>query len=608
MVNLNVSAAGSLSTLNQWIGLINSNLTGTKKTGYKETRLTLGLGAPDEIGAAPGTTGFPISIPSSSLTIKQTEILDYVQGTLLQTQNQTDFGLNGKGYFVVEDSQGVRYATRDGSFRFDNDGYLVTSEGLRVLTSGQDYFRIPISENFVVDEYGKTTGIKGTDGRFQIVNEGDPNGLVFNPNGTIPGGIPPLIPPPGLRSYNLSKYGMKRLMVVNIEDSYKLHYSKYGSTKFDLGEYIPLRMDNDFSEDISILNLAESDLLNPFTGKINPNGNGFPVATGPNPTGKGSSVIGVLGGENREYFKHDTTNGVVRMSQRDSVYAKSLLTGHKLSSFQASADFSLRRDIGADSIQSFGFFFGQKEKYQLAQDTNFGQTTEYISFDNTTGLANHFNNTVPPAENQNVKNVNMRSGFWAGIFHDSVLGDQLMIQGEGTVKKINIPVGLNYDALNSTATANNYNLTLTANGNNVSVNLYDRNNNLIVSLGTSINIDLYKDGYVGIGNGARPTNSNNTAVDITRVHLHELDKSNYYDNVITGGDEKYRQAPGDQLETLGQASKLGTVVNQGYLEESTSSLSDALPMLSNIQKIFAAIAKIITVANSNIDDVNTLLR
>lgn len=622
MSNLNATAANSLSAVNQWIGLINSNITGTRKVGYKETRVSLTLGSPDNIGVQSGTSNISMIIPSASLSVQRTEILDYLQGNLYQTQNHTDFALNGKGYFVVEDKAGNRYATRDGTFRFDNDGYLVTEEGLRVLTTGQDYVRIPASETFTVDQYGKTVGVGGTDRRFQINNAADPTGTIFNPAGALVGSIPPLVTPAGVRSYSISKYGFKRLMVVDVIDSYKLHYSKYGSTKFDLGDYIPLRMDNSFSEDISILNLSESDLVSPFTNKAVTTGTG---GFGFGGTGLGTSIIGVNGGENRDYFKHDQTNGVVRYSQRDSVYSKVLLTGHRLANFQASADISLRRDNAAQNIQSFGFYFGQKEKYQVAQDVQAGQTTEVISFNSQTGTADHYNGAPPPAESSTVKNVNMLSGFWGGIYHAGGGNYQLMIQGDGLVKTVNIPGGFNFDALNSTATANNYNISLKASGDVVSVTLTDGSNNTIISLSANINRDLYQNGYVAIGNGARPGNSSDAAVDISRVHLHEIDNNNYFDTRIYGGEEPYRQSPAtngatppngvivppgtiDQLETLGQASKLGTTIEQGYLEESTSSITDSLPLLSNVQKIFSAISKIITVNNSQQDDLNGLLR
>ncbi|MBI2815111.1 MAG: flagellar hook-basal body complex protein [Opitutae bacterium] len=58
---------------------------------------------------------------------------NYSQGSLQSTGNGTDLGVSGDGYFHVKNPvDGTEYATRDGSFRFDDLGFLVTSQGFRV--------------------------------------------------------------------------------------------------------------------------------------------------------------------------------------------------------------------------------------------------------------------------------------------------------------------------------------------------------------------------------------------------------------------------------------------------------------------------------------------
>ncbi len=53
------------------------------------------------------------------------------QGNLDHTERATDLGINGQGYFQVKGSEGVGY-TRDGSFHFDKDGFLVTNDKQRI--------------------------------------------------------------------------------------------------------------------------------------------------------------------------------------------------------------------------------------------------------------------------------------------------------------------------------------------------------------------------------------------------------------------------------------------------------------------------------------------
>lgn len=57
---------------------------------------------------------------------------DFTQGQLVVTDNPLDVALVGRGFLVVEERGGLRY-TRNGSLALDSEGYLVTSEGARIL-------------------------------------------------------------------------------------------------------------------------------------------------------------------------------------------------------------------------------------------------------------------------------------------------------------------------------------------------------------------------------------------------------------------------------------------------------------------------------------------
>lgn len=57
---------------------------------------------------------------------------DTREGPLTKTDNPLDFGLHGEGYFQIETQAGMRYS-RDGHFRLDESGMLVTSQGFAVM-------------------------------------------------------------------------------------------------------------------------------------------------------------------------------------------------------------------------------------------------------------------------------------------------------------------------------------------------------------------------------------------------------------------------------------------------------------------------------------------
>jgi flagellar basal-body rod protein FlgG len=58
---------------------------------------------------------------------------DFSEGSLEQTDRQTDLAIAGDGFFVVETADGERY-TRAGNFTVDGEGYLVTEDGQYVLS------------------------------------------------------------------------------------------------------------------------------------------------------------------------------------------------------------------------------------------------------------------------------------------------------------------------------------------------------------------------------------------------------------------------------------------------------------------------------------------
>lgn len=73
----------------------------------------------------------------------------FSQGPIERSRESTNVAIQGDGFFVVNDGNGTSY-TRAGNFTFDQDGYLVTPDGIRVqgytqidpatgrvLTSGQ---------------------------------------------------------------------------------------------------------------------------------------------------------------------------------------------------------------------------------------------------------------------------------------------------------------------------------------------------------------------------------------------------------------------------------------------------------------------------------------
>lgn len=110
---------------------------------------------------------------------------DSSQGPLIETGNPLDLALDGGGFFVVETPNGERY-TRNGSFTLDDQGYLITHEGFRVI--GDDGpVAIPVAgrprADLEITETGEVLLAGQRVGRLRIAQFQNPAGLTKEGNG-----------------------------------------------------------------------------------------------------------------------------------------------------------------------------------------------------------------------------------------------------------------------------------------------------------------------------------------------------------------------------------------------------------------------------------------
>ena len=83
----------------------------------------------------------------------------FSQGPLEQTSNQTDVAIEGEGFFKVQMPGGEFRYTRDGSFRIDANGTLVTADGFL------------LADNITIDPNASSVSI-GADGTVSVIVDG----------------------------------------------------------------------------------------------------------------------------------------------------------------------------------------------------------------------------------------------------------------------------------------------------------------------------------------------------------------------------------------------------------------------------------------------------
>lgn len=140
MIRSLYTSVSGLISLEAKQSITTNNMANANTTGYKVQNLSLKsfdevlLENKDKI-----SQGMPQrnEIGSISLGVRIDETGElWTQGMFKETNNQTDFAIDGRGFFTIERTTAngtERYYTRDGSFKVDIQGYLVTSNGDRVL-------------------------------------------------------------------------------------------------------------------------------------------------------------------------------------------------------------------------------------------------------------------------------------------------------------------------------------------------------------------------------------------------------------------------------------------------------------------------------------------
>ncbi len=150
------------------LDVLTNNLANADTNGYKKEGTTSQTFA-DELAIKIKDTsshGINQKLGTISMGVHLGETYtDYSQGSYKITDNNTDFALNGNGFFAISftDKMGntsVKY-TRDGAFTVNNQGYLVTKDGDFVLnangaanTNPNAYIQVDPLKEIVVDEFG----------------------------------------------------------------------------------------------------------------------------------------------------------------------------------------------------------------------------------------------------------------------------------------------------------------------------------------------------------------------------------------------------------------------------------------------------------------------
>ncbi len=158
--------------------VVTSNLANVSSHGYKQDHAVFRSFPTRDMVALQGSGGVgsrvqPLGAYTGGVLLGEVRT-DFSQGSLEETGSPTDLALEGEGFFAVRRGGQVLY-TRNGSFRLDERGYLVTHDGAEVLDEEGNPIRV--EGELVVREDGSISVGGAERGRLGVYAFDDPGTL-----------------------------------------------------------------------------------------------------------------------------------------------------------------------------------------------------------------------------------------------------------------------------------------------------------------------------------------------------------------------------------------------------------------------------------------------
>ncbi|GAB6137310.1 flagellar basal-body rod protein FlgG [Halanaerobaculum tunisiense] len=178
------SAASGMKAQQLNVDTISNNLSNVNTTGFKKSRVSfqdLMYQTIEEPGT-PNSQGsqVPTGIQVGHGVRPGATQKMFTTGSLKNTGNSLDLAIQGKGFFKVQLPDGSTGYTRDGSFKLDSNGQLVTSDGYQLqppVTIPANAKDVTINEEGMVTYKEPGNEILQEGGRIELANFANPAGL-----------------------------------------------------------------------------------------------------------------------------------------------------------------------------------------------------------------------------------------------------------------------------------------------------------------------------------------------------------------------------------------------------------------------------------------------
>jgi flagellar basal-body rod protein FlgG len=180
---LHTAAAGMVAQ-QQDIDVISNNIANVNTTAFKKDRTEFQDLMYQSLNYTAGATSADTNNPTgidTGLGVRVAGIQkNFTQGSLNATGNTYDMAIQGNGFFQITTPAGETAYTRNGSFKLDNEGSIVTGLGYKIepeIVIPDNLINISIAQDGTVSAVEPATGAVQTLGQITLVNFINPSGL-----------------------------------------------------------------------------------------------------------------------------------------------------------------------------------------------------------------------------------------------------------------------------------------------------------------------------------------------------------------------------------------------------------------------------------------------
>jgi len=157
----------------RWQEIISENMASSSIPGFKKQELSFaavqgGMLSPTSVSSR--SSAQPVSLPTTKNQI------NFSPGEVKRTDVNTDLAIDGPGFFEVQMPGGNTAYTRDGEFKINAQGELVTKQGYSVLGEGGT-IQMDRNNSVAISVAPDGTISQGTEirGKLNLVAFNDPN-------------------------------------------------------------------------------------------------------------------------------------------------------------------------------------------------------------------------------------------------------------------------------------------------------------------------------------------------------------------------------------------------------------------------------------------------